>query len=81
MTRAVDVDEIVELIEEATLSLPGSLAPDTDLAGVKGLDSMGLVSFLGLVRDVIGVEIAPKELVRCRTPRDVHAVIAQAAAR
>ena len=43
-----------------------------------GVDARELMLQVG---DVVGVEIAPKELVRCRTPRDVHTVIAQAAAR
>jgi acyl carrier protein len=80
MSTSVSLEEIIDLLEEATLSLPSSIAADTDLRSLSNLDSIGFVSFVGLVSSLIGVELIASDFQGCNTPRDLHAVVVRKAA-
>jgi acyl carrier protein len=80
MSASIEIDEVVEILEEATLSLPASIGPDTQLQELKGLDSMGMVSFVAMIQDYTGKELAVADFLECRTPRDLLRVIQAAPA-
>ncbi len=67
MADALTPDEVVPLLEEATQSVPGKLSGVDALTGISGWDSMGMVMFMGLVRDRTGTELTVQELRTCET--------------
>lgn len=71
----IEIAELTALIEEAVQALPGSVEPDTDLGGLDGWDSMGLVIFIELVQTKTGVELAVHDLRACSRPPEVAALI------
>ena len=81
MLRALPVAEVIALMEESTQALPQSLGPDSRLVELSGWDSMGMVMFMGLVRDQCGVELSVYDLRECATVRDLAAAIERQAAR
>lgn len=66
MTETTDSD-VVALLEEATLSDPGALDADAELAELEGWDSMGMVMFINLVTERYGVELSVHDLRDCPT--------------
>jgi acyl carrier protein len=80
VNEPISIEEVVEILEEATLSLPASITPDTELRRIKGLDSMGMVSFLGMIQDYVGVAFQAGDFKGCRTPRDLLRVMRGGAA-
>jgi hypothetical protein len=69
MAARLEIGELVGMLEEATLSLGGSLSESTELAALEGWNSMGMVLFAGLVQDRTGVELAARDY-----PRDALSV-------
>jgi acyl carrier protein len=69
--RVLSLADLVALLEEATQALPGAIAADTELAGVDGWDSMGMVVFMGLVKERTGIELRVHELGACADARAV----------
>ena len=61
----IELETVAKLIEEATQSLPGAVGADTQLGALDGWDSMGMVVFMGLVREQSGVELTVHELRAC----------------
>jgi acyl carrier protein len=72
-------DQTVALLEEATLSTPGQVQEGTSLAGLDGWDSMGMVVFMGLVKEQLGVELVVHDLRGCETPVEVRALVKKVA--
>lgn len=61
------------MLEEATAADPGTLAPDQVLKELEGWDSLGVVMFIGLVLEHLGVEISVHEIRECVHVRDLQA--------
>ncbi len=62
---------LITAIEDATQSLPGKVRPDMALQGMEGWDSLGMVSFISLVAERHGVELAVEDLQECATVTDL----------
>jgi acyl carrier protein len=77
--RALADREVVDLLEEATQALAGSIPLDARLEHVNGWDSMGMVMFMGLVRDRSGIELSVHDLKGCATPAELALAIAERA--
>jgi len=76
----IEIQKTVELIEEATQALPGSVAADTPLGSLDGWDSMGMVIFLGLVKEEIDVELKVHDLRACTDCSAVRDLVQRIAA-
>ena len=63
----VETRTVTELLEEATMSDPGTIAPDASLPDVEGWDSMGMVMFISLVTERYGVELSAHDIRECTT--------------
>lgn len=55
-------EDVQGLLEEATLSDPGTVQPAAELAELEGWDSMGMVMFITLVTERYGVELTVHDL-------------------
>ncbi|MGQ0552594.1 MAG: acyl carrier protein [Planctomycetota bacterium] len=77
---ALTLAEIQTLLEAATRAVPGSLRPETALAGLPGWDSLGLVQFLADVADRSGVRLEVAELRGAATVAALAELIARRAA-
>jgi acyl carrier protein len=65
------VDLVVELLEEATQAVAGTIAPDCELPTLDGWDSMGMVMFMGLLNERTQVEMTVHELRAAASPVDL----------
>ena len=65
------MQELIIGIEDATQSLPGLVKPDTVLRAMEGWDSLGVVSFISLLAERHGVEVAVEDLQECPTVKDL----------
>jgi acyl carrier protein len=74
------IEKTVEMIEEATQALPGAVAPEAPLGGLDGWDSMGMVIFLGLVKEEFEVELKVHDLRACANCHEVRELILRAVA-
>lgn len=70
-------DLVMQILEEATQSLPGTVERDCDLRTLDGWDSMGMVMFMGLLDERAGVELTVHELRACETPRSLARKVAE----
>lgn len=61
------------MLEEATQADPGSLAPTQVLKELEGWDSLGVVMFIGLVLEHLGLEISVHEIRDCVRVADLEA--------
>lgn len=61
------------MLEEATQTDPGALSPDQVLKELEGWDSLGVVMFIGLVLEHLGVEISVHEIRECPRVSDLEA--------
>ena len=68
-------EKVIALLEEALAAAPGEVTPGLRLDAIEGLDSMGIVQFLGSLSDHLGVVVTVEELLACRTVADVVAVV------
>jgi acyl carrier protein len=66
-------ERTLRLLEEATQAPEGSLGPERVLRDLDGWDSMGMVMFIGLVKERFGFELSVHDLRRCDTVGDLHA--------
>lgn len=73
----VDVGAVIELLEEATLSDPGTFPVSTPLHEVEGWDSMGMVMFISLVTERFRVELTAHDLRECGTADELQQRIAE----
>ncbi len=71
MEYAATVPRVVELLEEATQAIAGTIEPDCDLRTLDGWDSMGMVMFMGLSNEHLRVELTVHELRSAATPLDL----------
>lgn len=76
----IDIEKTVEMIEEATQALPGTVAADAPLGGLDGWDSMGMVIFLGLVKEEVEVELKVHDLRACTNCLEVCDLVLRTAA-
>jgi acyl carrier protein len=72
---------VIELIEESTQSVPGTLHEETELACTGVWDSMSMVMFIGLVQEETGVELKAEDMQSCATPAQLTNAIARRARR
>lgn len=75
MPSKISDDEVLVFLEEATQALPGSVQAPTRLLDLSGWDSMGMVMFMGLVRDKCGVELSVYDLRECANAADLARAI------
>ena len=76
MAQTLTEKEILAFLEEATQSLPGSLAAATDLRALEGWDSMGMVMFMGLVHEKGGTELSVHDLRECESASALAQLVA-----
>ena len=62
MKRPATTESIVALLEEATLNEASTLSPTDDLVEIAGWDSMGMVLFIGLVRENFQVTLSVADI-------------------
>jgi acyl carrier protein len=67
----MDLAWVLDRIEEATQSLPGTITADTALEDTEVWDSMSMLMFAGLVEEEVGVELTGDDITSCRTPTDL----------
>ncbi|MBJ01934.1 MAG: hypothetical protein CMK00_03590 [Planctomycetes bacterium] len=79
MTSSITIEQTVSMLEEATLSNPGAVSSDSSLAQLDGWDSMGMVVFMGLVKEQLGVELVVHDLRGCATPAAVRELVEKVA--
>jgi acyl carrier protein len=72
---------LIELIEESTQSIPGSLEDTSDLRQIEAWDSMSAVMFIALVEEETGVTLSGDELRVALTPQDLFATVTRRASR
>jgi acyl carrier protein len=72
---------VIELIEESTQSVPGTLQEETELTDTGVWDSMSMVMFIGLVLEETGVELKAEDMQSCATPGQLRMAIARRAQR
>jgi acyl carrier protein len=75
MQPTLSIDDVIAFLEEATQSLPGTLRGPTRLLDLSGWDSMGMVMFMGLVRDKCGVELSVYDLRECATVAELAGAV------
>lgn len=63
----VETTDIAALLEEATMSDEGAIAPEASLPDMEGWDSMGMVMFISLVTEKYGVELSAHDIRECTT--------------
>ena len=77
MSNAVmTVAWVVELIEESTQSIPGTIVETTDLEAMDEWDSLSMVMFISLVDEEVGVELDADDIQAGGTPLKLLAAIA-----
>ncbi len=64
------------LLEESTQAAVGSLEPSQVLKELEGWDSLGVVMFIGLVLEHLGIELAVHEIRECLLVSDLEALVA-----
>ena len=79
MTSSITIEQTVSMLEEATLSNPGAVSSDSSLAQLDGWDSMGMVVFMVLVKEQLGVELVVHDLRGCATPVAVRELVEKVA--
>lgn len=62
---------VLAMLEEATQSAPGTLDEGRVLQELEGWDSMGMVMFMGLVKESMAVELSVHDLRECVTASDL----------
>jgi acyl carrier protein len=77
MVAGMTLAKVIELVEEASQSLPGTVHEHTEL-GTDGVwDSLSMVMFMGLVEEEIGIELTAEDMESSLTPRDLTDAIAR----
>lgn len=71
MTPEPDARAVLDLLEEATQSPEQSLASDQELGSLEGWDSLGMVMFIGLVKQNFSVELSVHDLRESKTAGDL----------
>jgi acyl carrier protein len=71
MGGSATVQQVAELLEEATQAIAGTIAPECDLRTLDGWDSMGMVMFMGLLNERMHVELTVHELRASATPLEL----------
>jgi acyl carrier protein len=66
--QAVTIDDILKCLEESSLMIPGRLEPGTPLKALGGWDSIGMVTFITLVKKRTGIRFRISDLIHCDTP-------------
>jgi acyl carrier protein len=69
------VSRVIELLEEATQSVPGAIEPDTDLPATTLWDSLSQVEFVTTVASLTGIELGAEDLEGVATPEQLVAAI------
>jgi len=75
-TVRLDTSRVIELIETATQSIPGTIDPATRIDDPDLWDSLSTVMFLGLIQDETGLELTIEDLAGCKTAEQVAETIA-----
>jgi acyl carrier protein len=61
---------------EAELNIPrGTLAPETPLAGIPQLDSLGRVTLLVMLDTEYGTYVEPQQIDGCETVADLYGLV------
>jgi acyl carrier protein len=68
----MQLQAIIASLEEATQNMPGKINADTQLAGIEGWDSMGVVSFVQIIFEQSRIELDAEALATCRTVSELH---------
>lgn len=63
--------EFLSLFEEILEAAPGSLKGDEVLPGMKGWDSLAVVSLIAMVDEQLGITLSPKDIARAGTVADL----------
>ena len=74
--RHLGLTRVIELLEEATQSVPGTIDARTEMAATSVWDSLSKVEFITLVMAVTGIELAADDLENAGTPAELTDVIA-----
>lgn len=74
----IEPSELHAILEETTQSLPGTIDEDTDLGGLDGWDSMGIVIFIDAIQARAGIELAVHDLRACSRSPEILALIRRA---
>lgn len=69
--------QIITDLEDATQTLPGRLGPHTELYSLEGWDSLGMVAFINLIGERLGVELSVDDLNECGTVEELHTLVQQ----
>lgn len=75
MEKTISQEWVIATLEEATQSLPGAIAAETDLSGLDGWDSMGMVMFMGIVAEEHEVELSVHDLRTCTRASELFELI------
>jgi acyl carrier protein len=65
-----------KLLEEILEEQSDSIAGDEELSQFSGWDSLGMVAFIGVADNKLGVSIAPADLVNAESVGDLLALVA-----
>lgn len=65
----------LRLLEESTQAPEDSLAPEQFLRDIPGWDSMGMVMFIGLVKERLAIELSVHDLSQRETVADLCAYV------
>ncbi len=77
MTMSTEADQFVRHFENAIEGLePDSLNPETVIADVPQLDSLGLLCLLAMIDCEYEVQVRGVELRSCRTLGDIYQLVA-----
>jgi acyl carrier protein len=63
--------EAITLIEGALNEAPGTISEDTQLDGLGGWDSVGMLSTIAVFDERFSVVLAPEQLAACKTAADL----------
>jgi acyl carrier protein len=73
----LDEKQFVVNMEELLEVDPGSLHSGTELASLTLWDSLAFMSFLAMADSMYGVKVAPVELRKCKTVRDLTELVSK----
>jgi acyl carrier protein len=69
-------EEFFNVLEEILEEPPGTIVGDEELSRFSGWDSLGMVAFIGVADNKLGVSVAPTGLVNAESVSDLLALVA-----
>jgi acyl carrier protein len=72
----MDKLNFLEMMDEILECQPGTIRAEDQLADLEDWDSLALMSFMAKVNSAYGIILSPKQIVQCKTVKDLEGLTA-----